>query len=279
MKITNLNRYSDIIITTVQTLVIVLLAGVMTVVQCGFDFKNFDLVSFSFNFLFTTSMKAVYTNYSKNRELKSPEITLLRNTISSDRVEIYDNKKNDEFNLEVERRNKINKLQAYIDKLDNKKNLNREERNWAFDYKVALIKKQDTTEFEKIKSLSSIRVKYEKAEASKLFNFGQNSKNKRKKYVFNSFKSSLNRAIIPVTASFIISVILGTIRNESDVTNLQLWIDLAGYLFSIVLGAWWGFNNGRTIIQEDYTEVLNNVASLVREIKTEIFKDEALDKS
>lgn len=279
MKITNLNRYSDIIITTVQTLVIVLLAGVMTVVQCGFDFKNFDFVSFSFNFLFTTSMKAVYTNYSKNKELKSPEITLLRNTISSDRVEIYDNKKNDEFNLEVERRNKINKLQAYIDKLDNKKNLNREERNWAFDYKVALMKKQDTTEFEKIKSLSGIKVKYEKAEASKLFNFGQNSKNKRKKYIFNSFKSSLNRAIIPVTASFIISVILGTIRNESNTMNFQLWVDLAGYLFSIVLGAWWGFNNGRTIIQEDYTEVLNNVASLVREIKTEIFKDEVLDKS
>lgn len=271
VKITNISKYSDIIITTIQTLAIVLLAAVLTIVKCGFDFSKFDFVSFCFNFLFTTSMKFVYTNFSKNKELRNDEIVLLRDTISFDRKEIYDAQKMDDFNAEIERRNKISKLQAYIDKLDNKRKLNKEERNWAFDYKMALINKQDTTEFERIKALTSIKhVRYEKAEPSKLFNFGQNSKNKRRKLVFNSFKSSLNRIAIPMTVSIAVSVILGTIQNESDLTNAQLWIDLAGYLFSISLGAWWGLNNGKVIIREDYAEVLNNVASLVREVKTEI---------
>jgi hypothetical protein len=59
-------------------------------------------------------------------------------------------------------------------------------------------------------------------------------------------------------------------KSEAYVESGQLWIDLAGYLFSIVLGAGWGLSNGKAIIQEDYAEILNNVASLVRDMKTKI---------
>lgn len=278
MKLTNVGKYTDIIITTIQTFAIILFASIITVFQCGFDFEKFDWLNFSLNFIFTTSMKVSYTVFSKNRELKTSDIVLLRNTIAADRKAVYDAQKNKEFEMEVERRNKISKLEALISKLDNKnhKNVklrekNRKLRDWAFDYKKALIEKKDFSEFEKIRSLESIKnINYEKVEASKLFSFGQNGKQRKKKYVFNSFTTSLNRAVLPIISTFILSVVFSTIKSEGNISDYQLWIDLISYLFSISIGAWWGLSNGKCIIQEDYSEILNNVANYVREVATEI---------
>ena len=278
MKLTSIGKYTDIIITAIQTFAIILFASIITVFQCGFDFEKFDWLSFSLNFIFTTSMKVSYTVFSKNRELKTPDIVLLRNTIAADRKAVYDAQKNKDFEVEVERRNKISKLEVLISKLDNKscknqknKEKNRELRDWAFDYKKALTEKKDCTEFEKKRSLESIRnIDYEKVEASKLFSFGQNGKQRKKKYVFNSLATSLNRAIIPMLTTFILSVVFSTIKSNGNISDYQLWIDLISYLFSITIGAWWGLGNGKHIIQEDYSEVLNNVANYVREVATEI---------
>ena len=270
-KKVNLSKYRSIIITSVQTIFILLFAMAITIVQCGFSFKHFDWLTFSFNFVFATTMKAVYTSYAKTNELQTDQnIILLRNTIATDRKEIYDAKKNEEFKKPVEKRNKINKLNALIVKLDNEKVLNKELRDWAFNYKMAIEKNEDTIEFEKERSLESVKIDYEKIDASKLFTFGQSERIRKKKYTFNSTTASLNRAIVPTTASIIISILFGTISNESTINSGNVWLDFAGYLFSIGLGIWWGLNNGKNIIQEDYAEVLNNVSSLIREIKTEI---------
>ena len=276
-RLDKMSRYRDTFVVVVQTLAVLIFALVITIVSCGFDFKEFNWLTFAFNFIFTTSMKASYTNYAKIKEMQEENIVLLMNTITLDRKAIYDAQKTKEFEEEVERRNKINKLEAYINKLDRKnyksikKNRDKiEKRSWAFDYKQALMSKKDIIEFERKRSLKSIKVDYEKIKASKLFTYGANSKNRHKKYVFNAVNSSLNRALVPTTVSLILAVIFGTIQNDSALRTGQVWIDLAGYLFSIALGIWWGLNNGKSIIKEDYAEVLNNIVSLIRDIKTEI---------
>lgn len=276
-KLDKLARYRDTFVVIIQTIAVLIFALVITVVSCGFKFKEFNWLTFAFNFIFTTSMKASYTNYAKIKEMQEENIVILTNTITIDRKAIFDAQKTKEFEEEVERRNKINKLDAYINKLDrtNYKNPKKNEekinnRIWAFDYKQALINEQDTTVFEKTRSLKSINVDYEKIKASKLFTYGANSKNRQKKYVFNAVSSSLNRALVPTTVSLILAVIFGTIQNDSSLNTGQVWIDLAGYLFSIALGIWWGLNNGKSIIREDYAEVLNNIVSLIRDIKTKI---------
>jgi hypothetical protein len=222
-------------------------------------------------------MKASYTNYAKEKEMLNDEITLLTATIANDRAVIFNLQKTDEFEQEIQRRNKIKKLEAYINKLDNlipKKPKMKEEliaeRNWAFDYKQALSINKDTEDFERLRSIDSIKVDCEQIETSKLFSYGANPKTRKKKYVFNSWSSSLNRALIPVTASIIVSIVFGAVRADGALRTGQVWIDLAGYLFSIILGVWWGWNNGKAIIREDYTEVLNNVASLIRDVKNKL---------
>ena len=284
MKLTTLKKYQGIIITLLQTIAILFIALIITVLHCGFDFEKFNWLTFALNFSFSTFMKLTYTQYAKNKEKMTENIMLLESTINHDRKQIYDAQKTEDFEKEVERRNKINKLEAYIAVLDDKKqNLKnqeiiRERRNWAFDYKTALEKDQDTIEFERIRSIKSIKVVYEKIEASKLFTFGQNSKERKRKYSFNSFGSTMNRMVVPTTITLIFSVILGAIQNESYLETGEVWIDLAGYLFSIIMGAWWGLMNGKAIIQEDYAEVLNNVVILLRDIKTKIFEEDKKNK-
>lgn len=281
LKLSNISKYRGLIITALQTLVILGIAFILTILKCGFDFKNFDYISFIFSFLFTTSMKAIYTNYSKNKELLNEDITILKKTILKDKTQIFNQKKTDLFKEALERRNKIKKLEAFIIKLDNKKKINKELRTWAYDYKMALINKTDTSEFERVRSLDSIKVNYEHVEFSKLFTYGASDKVHKNKYTFNAFTSSFSRAVVPTACSAIFSVLFGSLQNESYLQTGAVWIDLLMYLFSIGLGAWWGLNNGKSIIQEDYTETLNNVASLIREIKTEIgvVDNEVLNKS
>lgn len=276
-RVDRLARYRDIFVVVVQTLVVLVFALIITVISCGFNFEEFNWLTFTFNFIFTTSMKASYTNYAKIKEMQEENVVLLMNTIAMDRRAVYDAQKTKEFEEEVERRNKISKLEAYINKLDRKnyKSIRKtskknEARTWAFEYKQALINEEKTINFERTRSLKSVKVYYEKIKTSKLFTYGASSKNRHKKYVFNATVSSLNRALIPTTVSLILAVIFGTIQNNSELKTGQVWIDLAGYLFSIALGIWWGLNNGKSIIREDYTEVLNNIASLIRDIKTKI---------
>lgn len=276
MKIETLKKHKNLLVTLVQTIIIIGLALIITVVSCGFNFKEFNWKTFIFNFLFTSVMKMVYTSYGKFKEMQENETVTLTNTIALDRSAIYNAQKTKEFDDEIERRNKISKLEAYINFLDSKepsdrkKMEHRAKRTWAFNYKQALLKEENTEEFEEVKSIKSIKVDYEHIESSKLFTYGANAALRKKKYVFNSWSSSLNRAIVPTTVSIIFSVIFGAIQNNSNVKTGQVWIDLAGYLFSIGMGIWWGWNNGKTIIKEDYNEVLNNVASLIREIKTKL---------
>lgn len=277
ITIETIKKQKNIIVTAFQTIIVIGIALVITIVSCNFNFKEFNWLTFLFNFIFTTVMKASYTNYSKEKEMLNEEVTLLTATIANDRKVIFNLQKTDDFEKEIEKRNKINKLEAYINKLDylipRKKKQEKEllsERSWAFDYKKALVEGLDTEEFERIKSINSIIVDYEHIEASKLFTYGANAKIRKKKYVFNSWTSSLNRALIPVTASMIISIVFGAIRADGALRTGQVWIDLIGYLFSIILGIWWGWNNGKAIIKEDYTEVLNNVASLIRDVKNKI---------
>lgn len=277
LRLDRLSRYRDIFVVVIQTIAVLIFALVITVLSCGFDFKEFNWLTFAFNFIFTTTMKASYTNYAKIKEMQEENVVLLMNTIAIDRRAVYDSQKTKEFEDEVERRNKINKLEAYINKLDSKNYKNQqkneeklEKRTWAFEYKNALIEEKDTLEFEKIRSINSIKVYYEKIKTSKLFTYGASSKDRHKKYVFNAVSSSLNRALVPTTVSLILAVVFGTIQNNAELKTGQVWIDLAGYLFSIALGIWWGINNGKSIVREDYTEVLNNIASLIRDIKNKI---------
>ena len=277
ITIETIKKQKNIIVTIFQTIIVIAIALVITVVSCNFSFKDFNWLTFLFNFIFTTVMKASYTSYSKEKEMLSEEVTLLTATIANDRKVIFNLQKTDEFEKEIERRNKINKLEAYINQLDSlipkKVKLQKElllQRTWAFDYKKALVNGEDTEEFERIRSINSVKIDYEHVEASKLFTYGANSSVRKKKYVFSSWTSSLNRALIPVTVSIIISIVFGAIRADGALRTGQVWIDLAGYLFSIILGIWWGWNNGKAIIKEDYTEVLNNVASLIRDVKNKI---------
>ena len=277
ITIETIKKQKNIIVTIFQTIIVVAIALVITIVSCNFSFKDFNWLTFLFNFIFTTVMKASYTNYSKEKEMLSEEVVLLTATIANDRKVIFNLQKTDEFEKEIERRNKINKLEAYINKLDSlipkKVKLQKEllsQRTWAFDYKKALVNSEDVEEFERIRSINSVKIDYEHVEASKLFTYGANSSVRKKKYVFSSWASSLNRALVPVTVSIIISIVFGAIRADGALRTGQVWIDLAGYLFSIILGIWWGWNNGKAIIKEDYTEVLNNVASLIRDVKNKI---------
>ena len=74
-----------------------------------------------------------------------------------------------------------------------------------------------------------------------------------------------------MTCSFMLSLIFGLIGDDGTAIRTgQVWVDLAGYLLSIILGIWWGWNNGKAIIKEDYMEVLNNIASLIRDVKNKI---------
>lgn len=286
MRIETLKRHRNLLVTIFQTIIVVGIAFIITVVSCKFKIEDFNWLTFIFNFVFTTIMKASYTSYAKEKEMMTDEVVLLTATIANDRKVIFNQQKTDDFEQEIERRNKINKLEAYINKLDiliskhKKRRKERiEERNWAFDYKQALVKNENTEEFERIRSINSINVDYEHIEASKLFTYGANSKIQKRKYTFSSWGSSLSRAIIPVTCSIILSLIFGLIGDDgSSLQTGQVWIDLAGYLLSIILGIWWGWNNGKSIIREDYMEVLNNIASLIRDVKNKIGISEKEEK-
>lgn len=291
LSFTNLARKRELIATIVQTIIIVSFSFIITIIQCSFDLKEFNWLRFTMNILFSLTMKLIYTRYAKTKELLNEDITLLQNTIDDDRRIIFEKGKTQTFNDEVERRNKIEKLEAYIDYLDSRK-LNQKsekkrlkaqadyekQRKWAFEYKKALINEENIEPFESIRTLDSVKIYYERIDASKLFTYGKSSKPRKNKYTFNAFSSSFNRAVVPFTVSVITSIIFGLIKPDASI-NGQMWIDLIGYLFSIVMGIWWGITNGRTIITEDYYEVLTNVSMLVRDIKNKILNKEEEKKN
>lgn len=281
MKKLNFKEHKNILLTAFQTIIILIIAAVITFVGCKFQIKNFRWVVFVGNFLFTTMMKVVYTNYSKVNALKDIDIVTLQTAIFEDKKQIYNYNLTEDFNIEVERINNINLLSSYISQLDSKKEINDKEkelRAWAFEYRIALEKTYEPIipEFEEKKSIKSIKLsfftEYERVDPSKLFTYGINSKDKKKKYTFNTMSSSLSRGAFPTIVGLILSLLWGLIGVDGDVEVGQMLIDFASYVMSIGLGIWWGFQNGKAIIQEDYSEVLNNIASLVREVKSKIFK-------
>lgn len=285
---TDVSKYKNFIITALQTIVTIALAFVMTLIGCRFRIEEFNWIMFVMTFVLSTYMKAVYTEYQKKKELEKEDITTLENTINLDKKEIFAAEKNKEFEKEVERINAMNKLDAYISLLDNIPENKKSEnikwlRKWAYSYFKALELKQNTDEFEIEKNIGSVKwvkydhlfwhfrkVKYEKIESSKLFAFGKNGRKRAKKYSFSAVAASLNRIVVPLTVTTIFSLIFGLLAPDPQNFTWELAMQLVSYLFSISLGIWWGIRNGKAIIQEDYTEVLNNVASLTREIKAEI---------
>lgn len=288
LKPADVGRYKSFIVTAVQTVITIALAFIMTLIGCKFRIEEFDWIMFVMSFALSTYMKAVYTEYQKGKELAREGITLLENTINEDKKDIYAEEKTKEFDDEVDRINNINKLDSYISLLDNipevkKTDEIKELRKWAFNYEKTLEREENVDSFEEIKSISSIkwvkydnffwhwrRVKYEKISSSKLFAFGRNGKKRAKKYSFSAFAASFNRLVVPLTVTTIFSLIFGFLAPDPNNFTWELLMQLISYLFSISLGIWWGVRNGKAIIQEDYTEVLNNVASFVREVKTKV---------
>ncbi len=261
LKLSNLKANGNLISTVSQTAVLIIFSMLITIVHCSMNNSEFNWLTFTMTFLLSNYSKAIFVRYKSNVCLKNDDIVQKQIVITKDKNWIFQNNKTEEFKEELRKINETNKLDAIIDYCYRKKN-KEDLLQWAFDIKKGV----ENNKY----SLNSIHIRYNHIKYTTLLTAGKSDGNNDKQYVFSGRKASLNRSLGSMMMSFVISYLFSTLVVNDYVASGQVWLDLGTYLMAITTGIASGISIGEKIILEDYYSVLENVASLIREIKGKI---------
>ena len=271
MRLSNFTKYKELLGAVGQTAVLIIFCLIITILKCEINNEAFDWLTFLMTFGLSLYSKIIYTNYKSKECLNNNLILQKQCAITEDKNYIYKNDLTEEFKRELERRNNIEKLNALINKWYG--NIKKEKQlKWAIKYRKALKEKSNTEELKEY-NLNSFKINYNHISFNTLFNYGKSTDKNEKKYHFNKSLSVANLSILPMILSFIVSYLFATLTVNNYVSSGQVWVDLASYLISIAMGVYTGFSIGEKVIMEDYCDVLENVCTMIREIKNDIKKD------
>lgn len=289
-------KYKDEFIFYIQLLMLIAILVLTTLINAGWDASKIDYVSFGLMTFLSLYSKSIGMNYASNKELterlvdgkETNEVKLLEKTILNTHHQLLNENRTGTFDKALTYRQYGYRLRNEILDLDRrsrkccKKNKYNEKMK-ALHTALNFLKQNDFVGFENyidnvetkrlfnIKALSRKSMKRSNLRMSGLFGLMSSSIDSdldggAKSIKFNKWSYAFKTQIVILLTTPIIQIIYTGITVNEYVSSKQIWLDFMGYLVSIGMGLFNGFNVGTESIRKEYQSKLQERIKIIQEV-------------
>ena len=300
-------KYKDEFVFYTQLIILLLILTLTTLINAGWDPNSINYVSFGLMTFLSLYSKSIGMNYSSNKALterlvdgkETNEVLILERTILNVHKQLltenrtgtfekalkyrnygyrlrneilkYDKKSRKSYSARTKYAEKMKKLHAalaYLDRCD-------------FDGFDNYIAQDDVKSYFNIKAMSICSMRRSNLKMSSLFSLMSNSIDSDldggiRSISFNKWKYAFQTQIGILIITPIIQIAYTGLTVNDYVSSKQIWLDFMGYLVSIAMGLFNGFNVGTESITRGYlsklqerTKVIQEISNIEKKIKVE----------
>jgi hypothetical protein len=290
-------KYKDEFVFYTQLLILIVVLILMTLVNAGWDASQLNYVSFGMMTFLSLYSKSIGMNYASNKELaeklvngeETNEIILLENTILKVHHQLLNENRTGRFAKALLYRNYGYRLRNEILILDRVSRKNYKKRNkYAEKLKVLhnalnLLDKHEYAKFDEyingeecknqfnIKSMSKRSMKRSNLKMSALFSLmtgdiDSDLDGGMKTVVFNKWCYAFKTQIVLLIATPIVQIAYTGLTVDEYVSSKQIWLDFIGYIVSLAMGLFNGFNVGTESMKKGYLSKLQERIKIIQEV-------------
>ena len=300
-------KYKDEFVFYTQLLILILILTLTTLINAGWDASQINYVSFGLMTFLSLYSKSIGMNYSSNKSLterivdgvETNEVLILERTILNvhkqllsenrtgsfekalkyrnygyrlrNEILIFDKKSRKNYNARTKYAEKLKKLHTALDFLD---------RN-DYDGFDTYLSQDDVKKIFNIKAMSFCSMRRSNLKMSALFSLMSNNIDSDldggiHSISFNKWKYAFQTQIGILIVTPIIQLIYTGLTVNDYVSSKQIWLDFMGYLVSIAMGLFNGFNVGTESITRGYlsklqerTKVIQEISNIEKKLKVE----------
>lgn len=300
-------KYKDEFVFYTQLLILILILTLTTLINAGWDASQINYVSFGLMTFLSLYSKSIGMNYSSNKALterlvdgkETNEVLILERTVLNvhkqlltenrtgtfekalkyrnygyrlrNEILIFDKKSRKNYNARTKYSEKMKRLHAALAYLD----------RGDYDGFDTYIGQDETKKHFNIKSMSRCSMIRSNLKMSSLFSLMSNNIDSDldggiHSISFNKWKYAFKTQIVILIVTPIIQLIYTGLTVNDYVSSKQIWLDFMGYLVSIAMGLFNGFNVGTESITRGYlsklqerTKVIQEISNIEKKIKVE----------
>lgn len=290
-------KYKDEFIFYTQLLILILVLVLTTLINAGWDYTKINYVSFGLMTFLSLYSKSIGMNYASNKELaerivdgrETNEVKLLENLILDTHHKLLNENRTGTFDMALRYRNYGYRLRNEILIIDKKSRKSFKKRNKhsnklkalhdslsylesfnfnGFERNIAL---EETRKLFNIKSMSRRSMKRSNLKMSSLFSLMTGSIDSdldggTKSIAFNKWSYAFKTQIVILLATPIIQIAYTGLTVNDYLSSKQIWLDFMGYLVSIAMGLFNGFNVGTESIRKGYLSKLQERVKIIQEV-------------
>ena len=300
-------KYKDEFVFYIQLLILILILTLTTLINAGWDPSQINYVSFGLMTFLSLYSKSIGMNYSSNKALterivdgiETNEVLILERTILNvhkqllaenrtgtfekalkyrnygyrlrNEILLYDKKSRKNYSSRTKYAEKMKKLHmalTYLDRCD-------------FDSFENYVAQDDIKNQFNIKAMSRCSMRRSNIKMSSLFSLMSNNIDSdldggTHSISFNKWKYAFQTQIVLLVVTPIVQLIYTGLTVNDYVSSKQIWLDFVGYLVSIAVGLFNGFNVGTESITRGYlsklqerTKVIQEISNIEKKIKVE----------
>lgn len=293
-------KYKNEIIFYFQLVVLLFVVIMTTLISSNWDYKRIKYITFGMMTFLSIYSKMIATNYASNIELlprqdekgkEINEIVLLETAILDVLHDLLNQNKSGLFKDALTYRKYIYRLKNEILVMDIKASKNIEykmdqfnidrrktlhallkllENHQYFEFEK-MIELNETIEFVNIKKMSRLAMRRSNIKMTTLFacktrNVEDDLDFNEKRVLFNKWSYSFKTQFIFLIGMPILSILFSGFYVDEYLSSKQIWIDLAGYSFSIITGLANGISIGQEAIRKGYLSKLQERMTIIQEV-------------
>lgn len=290
-------RYKDEFVFYVQLLILILILVLTTLINAGWDPNQINYVSFGMMTFLSLYSKSIGMNYASNKALterlvdgiETNEVLILEKSILNIHKQLLEENRTGSFERASKYRSYGYRLRNEILLYDKKSRKNYNARTKYSSKLIALhtaLKYLDSFDFKgfdnftasdeclkhfNIKSMSRCSMKRSNLKMSALFSLMSNDIDSDldggiKSIAFNKWRYAFKTQIVLLIATPIVQIAYTGLTVNDYVSSKQIWLDFMGYLVSIAMGLFNGFNVGAESITKGYLSKLQERCKVIQEI-------------
>jgi hypothetical protein len=300
-------KYKDEFVFYTQLLILILILTLTTLINAGWDPEQINYVSFGLMTFLSLYSKSIGMNYSSNKALterlvdgkETNEVLILEREILKTHKQLLAENRTGTFDKALKYRNYGYRLRNEILKYDKKSHKSYSARTkyaekmkklhaalaylnrFDFDGFDNYIAQDDVKNHFNIKAMSWYSMRRSNLKMSSLFSLMSNNIDSDldggiKSISFNKWRYAFQTQIGILIVTPIIQIAYTGLTVNDYVSSKQIWLDFMGYLVSIAMGLFNGFNVGTESITRGYlsklqerTKVIQEISNIEKKIKVE----------
>lgn len=290
-------KYKDEFIFYTQLIILIAVLTLVTLVNAGWDPTKINFVSFGMMTFLSLYSKSIGMNYASNKELceklvdgvETNEIILLESAILKTHHQLLNENRTGRFVKALLYRNYGYRLRNEILILDRvsrksfKKRTKYADKLKALHSALNLLEKHEYAKFDEylsseeckklfnIKSMCRRSMKRSNLKMSALFSLmtgdiDADLDGGMKTVVFNKWSYAFKTQVFLLIATPIVQIAYTGLTVEDYASSKQLWIDFIGYLVSLAMGLFNGFNVGTESMRKGYLSKLQERIKIIQEV-------------